>query len=262
MAGHSAGAFTNADREGTAWFEKAGDGTLLPQDIGESDAATQANFMTVLEEKKYQRMGDLKEFYLKGTIVFTSNVNIEDAVAEGKFREDLLNRVDEPIHIPPLRERKEDIDAMVTGLCKEGIYPMAFRNEDALRVLKNLEWHHRNSRALVKTLDQVKRSGDYSVANISNEAAKRQRVFTKNKQKEILNDLDMEEKDILAFLSNTNGRDLKRSEIEAHLNGLRMQAARKKLSKSVVNKRLGRLLAERLVHRVGDGANTHYRAVL
>lgn len=108
--GHEAGAFTGANRQRKGAFELAGAGTLFLDEVGEIPPSNQVDFLRVLEEKSFRRMGGEKDIPFQARIVAATNRTLSDMVREGSFRADLFYRLNVvPIFLPPLRERKEDI---------------------------------------------------------------------------------------------------------------------------------------------------------
>ncbi|MEI9997752.1 MAG: sigma-54 dependent transcriptional regulator [Verrucomicrobiota bacterium] len=101
-------------------FEEANHGTLFLDEIGEIDAATQVKLLRVLGEQAVQRVGSNQTIKVDVRVVAATNKRLETLVREGKFREDLFYRLDVvPIHLPPLRERREDIPLLVSAFLKE-----------------------------------------------------------------------------------------------------------------------------------------------
>ncbi|NPA42249.1 MAG: sigma-54-dependent Fis family transcriptional regulator [Aquificae bacterium] len=110
LFGYEKGAFTGADRGKAGFFELADGSTLFLDEIGEMETSLQAKLLRVIETKKFYRVGGRKEIESDVRIITATNRNLEEMVSEGKFREDLYYRLNVvQIHIPPLRERKEDI---------------------------------------------------------------------------------------------------------------------------------------------------------
>lgn len=111
LFGYSAGAFTGAKKEGKGGlFEKAGDGTLFLDEIGEMPCGAQAKILRVIQERCVRRIGGNREIPIRCRVITATNQNLENRVKENAFREDLYYRINVlPIHIPPLRERTEDI---------------------------------------------------------------------------------------------------------------------------------------------------------
>ena len=110
LFGHEKGAFTDAVNEREGYFGVADGGTLFLDEVGELPLSTQARLLRVLETGEYIRVGSSQVRKTNVRIVAATNVNIPVAITERRFREDLYYRLNTiPIHVPPLRERGEDI---------------------------------------------------------------------------------------------------------------------------------------------------------
>ncbi|OCA84974.1 sigma-54 interaction domain-containing protein [Bacillus wudalianchiensis] len=115
MFGYESGSFTGAQRKGKqGLIEQAHNGTLFLDEIGELPLAMQAKLLKVLQEKKFMRVGGNEERYVDFRLVAATNKDLEDMVEKSEFRLDLYYRLNViPIHIPPLRDRKEDISLLI-----------------------------------------------------------------------------------------------------------------------------------------------------
>jgi DNA-binding NtrC family response regulator len=114
LFGHERGAFTGADAPRTGRFELADGGTILLDEITEIDLGLQAKLLRVLQEKTFERVGSSKTLHVDARVIATSNRNLKDEVAAGRFRQDLYYRLAVvPLTVPPLRERQEDVPALV-----------------------------------------------------------------------------------------------------------------------------------------------------
>jgi DNA-binding NtrC family response regulator len=114
LFGHEKGAFTGAIRTNLGRFELAHGGTILMDEISETSPALQAKLLRVLQEKQFERLGSGTPLQVDVRVVATSNRDLKDLVRQGKFREDLYYRLNVlPIHMPPLRDRKEDITLLI-----------------------------------------------------------------------------------------------------------------------------------------------------
>ena len=114
---HEKGAFTGAHAAKKSLWEEAAQGTLFLDEITEASPALQAKLLRVLQEGTIRRVGSNQEIKVTARVIAASNRNIEKAIADGSFREDLFYRFDEVVHIPPLRERVEDIPLLVEYFC-------------------------------------------------------------------------------------------------------------------------------------------------
>ncbi|MSN26688.1 MAG: response regulator [Geobacter sp.] len=113
LFGHEKGAFTNATSRKPGLFEEAHLGTIFLDEIGEMDMAMQAKLLRVLQERTIRRVGGLKDIAIDVRVIAATNRNLQDKISTGSFREDLFYRLNVfPIHIPPLRERTDDIPAL------------------------------------------------------------------------------------------------------------------------------------------------------
>lgn len=143
LFGYEKGAFTGAYQSTAGKFEQAQGGTLLLDEITEMDLALQAKLLRVLQEREVERLGGRKVIPLDVRILATTNQNIYQVVAEGRFREDLFYRLNVfPLHIPPLRERSGDILPLANKTLntysneKDRVY----LSESAKRLLKAHYW--------------------------------------------------------------------------------------------------------------------------
>jgi DNA-binding NtrC family response regulator len=113
LFGHERGAFTGADRRRIGRFEQANGGTLLLDEVGDMSPATQAKLLRVLQDQEFQRLGATQVLRTDARIVSATNQDLEARIADGLFREDLFFRLNViRIHLPPLRERPEDLMAL------------------------------------------------------------------------------------------------------------------------------------------------------
>src|SRR5581483_3565377 len=157
--GHEKGAFTGALERRTGCFELAEGGTLLLDEIGEMPIATQAKLLRVLEDRKLRRLGSKVETTVDVRVLAATNKVPEEAVSRGELRNDLYYRLNVfNIHMPPLREHKEDIPDLVQSLltdmsAKHG-RKVAAVSEAVLNVFQNYSWPG-NVRELRNTLERA-----------------------------------------------------------------------------------------------------------
>ena len=145
LFGHEKGAFTGAVERKEGKFELASGGTLFLDEIGDMSLRVQAKVLRAIEEGEIQRIGGKETIKVDTRIICASNKDLEKAVREGKFREDLYYRIKViHIHVPPLRERKEDIPILLNYylqiLSKESGKEMPKLHPSALEVLFEYPW--------------------------------------------------------------------------------------------------------------------------
>jgi two-component system nitrogen regulation response regulator NtrX len=142
MFGHERGAFTGATERRLGRFELADRGTLFLDEVGDLSAEAQAKLLRTLETGELQRIGAEMTLRIDTRVVAATNRQLDEAVNEGTFREDLFFRLNVfPIHLPPLRERLEDLPMLVSHLA-ERVRPRnaATFTEGALEVLASYSW--------------------------------------------------------------------------------------------------------------------------
>ena len=120
LFGHMRGSFTGADANKKGLIEVAERGTVFLDEIGEMSAVMQVKLLRVLQERKFRRVGGLEEMQADIRVIAATNQDLAKLVAEGRFREDLFYRINViPIHLPPLRERREDIPLLAEHFLDE-----------------------------------------------------------------------------------------------------------------------------------------------
>jgi two-component system nitrogen regulation response regulator NtrX len=159
LFGHMKGSFTGAISDRAGKFEQANKGTLFLDEIGDMSLAAQAKVLRVLQDNVITRIGGAKPISVDVRVIAATNKTLENEIAAGKFREDLYYRLNVvPIHVPPIRERREDIPMLAqyfasTLSAREGIPPRAF-TPDALERLTGLDWPG-NVRELRNTVERL-----------------------------------------------------------------------------------------------------------
>ncbi len=122
LFGYEKGAFTGANDRKFGKFEQANNGTLFLDEICDMSLATQAKVLRVLQEQRFERLGGNETIHVDVRVIAATNISVEDAIKEGKFREDLYYRLNViPIQLPPLRERNQDIPILVEHYLKKSI---------------------------------------------------------------------------------------------------------------------------------------------
>ncbi|MBQ8939070.1 MAG: sigma-54-dependent Fis family transcriptional regulator [Paludibacteraceae bacterium] len=159
LFGHEKGAFTDAKSEHKGYFEIADGGTLFLDEVGELPLQTQVRLLRVLETGEFLRMGSSKVQKTNVRVVAATNLNMRQAIEDGRFREDLYYRLNTvEIRVPALRERKEDIPLLfrkfAVDFCTRYQMPPLSLNEEATRLLQNSYWRG-NIRQLKNLAEQI-----------------------------------------------------------------------------------------------------------
>lgn len=159
LFGHEKGAFTSATSDRKGYFEVADGGTIFLDEVGELPLSTQVRLLRVLEAGEFMRVGSSKVQKTNVRVVAATNLNMQQAIGEGRFREDLYYRLNAvPIHIPPLRERKEDTVLLfrkfAADFAEKYNMPVVKLTDDAQEMLKNYYWKG-NIRQLKNITEQI-----------------------------------------------------------------------------------------------------------
>jgi two-component system nitrogen regulation response regulator NtrX len=159
LFGHMKGSFTGAVADRAGKFEQANAGTLFLDEIGDMSLAAQAKVLRVLQDGVVTRIGGSKPIQVDVRVLAATNKDVEAEIAAGSFREDLYYRLNVvPIHVPPLRERREDIPLLISHFITQltgpgGLAPHAI-SDDAVTRLGQLEWPG-NVRELRNTIERL-----------------------------------------------------------------------------------------------------------
>jgi DNA-binding NtrC family response regulator len=145
LFGHVKGAFTSAIASKKGLFEIADRGTIFLDEIGNMSMETQAKILRVLQDKKFMHLGGVSEIQVDVRVIAATNIDLRQAVKEGRFREDLYYRLNViTLELPPLRNRKEDIPLLVNFFLKkfsdENEKPLRIMSPEALRPLMDYNW--------------------------------------------------------------------------------------------------------------------------
>jgi DNA-binding NtrC family response regulator len=173
LFGHEKGSFTGAAARHTGKFEQAEQGTMFLDEIGDMPLSMQAKLLRVLEEGEVERVGGDKPISVDVRVLVATHRNLETLVREGKFRQDLFHRVYVfPLVLPPLRERREDVPALVEHFARQvcaqnGWKPIAFRPE-AITALTAYPWpgNVRELRNVVERLMLLANEGEVTVETV------------------------------------------------------------------------------------------------
>lgn len=145
LFGHLKGSFTSAMSDKKGVFELADGGTVFLDEIGNLSYDVQVQLLRALQEQKIRPVGSAKDIKVDVRIIAATNENLENAIEQGKFREDLYHRLNEfSLEVPPLRERKEDIEVFAYGFLKSANEELEKNitsiSSDALELLKQYRW--------------------------------------------------------------------------------------------------------------------------
>lgn len=145
LFGHEKGSFTGALAQHKGRFEAAHKGTIFLDEVGEMSLATQKKLLRVLQEREFERVGGNIPVKVDVRVIAATNRNLRDEVLDGRFREDLFYRLNViEVHMPPLRDRKEDIPALVSHFLDKhrysGVAMPARISEEAVELLMEHDW--------------------------------------------------------------------------------------------------------------------------
>ena len=145
LFGHMRGAFTGADSNKKGLMEVAERGTIFLDEIGEMNAAMQVKLLRVLQDRRFRRLGGTEEVQADIRIIAATNQDLPKLVAEGRFREDLFYRINViPMHLPPLRDRREDIpllaDHFLAKYAEQMHKPVLTISHEAIVLLQGYGW--------------------------------------------------------------------------------------------------------------------------
>ncbi|OFX47012.1 MAG: sigma-54-dependent Fis family transcriptional regulator [Bacteroidetes bacterium GWC2_33_15] len=145
LFGHEKGSFTGAHESRQGYFEVANNGTIFLDEVAELPVSTQVRLLRVLESGEFMRVGSSKAQKTNVRVIAATNINLIRAIEENKFREDLYYRLNTvPIHIPPLRDRKEDVYLLfrkfATDFAERYRMPPISLDDEARKILDNYEW--------------------------------------------------------------------------------------------------------------------------
>jgi two-component system response regulator AtoC len=159
LFGHEKGAFTDAGSRKAGLFEIANKGTIFLDEVGEMDPAMQAKLLKVLESKKLRHVGGTRNIDVDVRVIAATNRNLKEAIREGTFREDLFYRLNVvPLHLPPLRERREDIPPLAKFYLEKYSRALLRNFQDispeAMRLLEAYPWPG-NIRELKNVIEKI-----------------------------------------------------------------------------------------------------------
>ena len=173
LFGHERGAFTGAVKQKKGRFELADKGTVFLDEISEISQITQVKLLRVLQERCFERVGGTDTIHVDIRVIAATSANLEERVKEGKFRKDLLYRLQVvTLHVPPLRERQEDIPPLVYTFLKrytaENGMPVPSVDPAVIRVFQTHDWpgNVRELQGYVERMVVMCRSDRFTVDNL------------------------------------------------------------------------------------------------
>lgn len=159
LFGHEKGSFTGAVKQRIGKFEQADGGNIFLDEVGDMSLQAQAKVLRAIEEGKIERVGGNAKIEVDVRIISATNKDLQEEIKKGNFREDLFHRLNViPIHIPPLRERKDDIPLLVEYfskiICEKNKFPQKVFSDSALKALQSLIWKG-NVRELRNVVERI-----------------------------------------------------------------------------------------------------------
>ncbi len=219
LFGHVKGAFTGAVNDRRGKFEMADGGTIFLDEIGDLKPELQAKLLRVLQEKEFERVGENKPIKVDVRVIAATNRNLEKLVEENKFREDLYYRLSVvPIHIPPLRERREEIPHLIQFFLKKVAPDREIRiHPEVMDYLQKYDWPG-NVRELQNTVERMVILASKDELTIKDLPENIRWQAQKNKvnilsEGEVLSLEELERKAILQALQKTNGNQSRAAEL-------------------------------------------------
>jgi len=206
LFGYEKGAFTDAQAAKPGKFEEANGGTLFLDEIGEMPYHLQAKLLRALQEQEITRLGSTKPIKVDIRLVSATNQNIDTAIAEGRFREDLYYRINTvPVNIPALKERREEIlpiaNAVLEEVCAKYGFATKRFSEDAQALLLSYNWPG-NIRELKSVCERA------AILSEGDEISKSDLFIEERETKKSINDM---EKELLSELLSEANHDIARA---------------------------------------------------
>ncbi len=159
LFGHEKGSFTGAMKQRIGKFEQADGGNLFLDEIGDMSLQAQAKVLRAIEEGKIERVGGNSKISVDVRIISATNKELQEEIAKGNFREDLYHRLNViPIHVPPLRERIDDIPLLVEyfskSICEKNKFPQKNYTAGAIKTFQSMPWKG-NIRELRNVVERI-----------------------------------------------------------------------------------------------------------
>jgi two-component system response regulator AtoC len=228
LFGHEKGAFTSAVSKRIGRFELAHKGTLLLDEISEMNVGVQAKLLRVLQEHEFERVGGSQTLRVDCRVIATTNRNLKEYAEEGRFRKDLFFRLNVvPLHVPPLRERKDDIPMLIDAIVgrfmqAKGRKGNALRfNEEAIRCLQEYSWpgNVRELENLIERLCVMEEGPELGLEHLPPEIANHNNTVATSDiappqtTTECLSIPEMERRTIMQAMQKTGGNQRKTAQI-------------------------------------------------
>ncbi len=218
LFGHKAGSFTGANKDQKGLFEEAHKGTLFLDEIGEMPLELQAKILRALETGEFLKIGDTKSTKIDVRIITATNRNLIQEIQNGNFREDLFYRISAfQIHIPPLRERREDIPELIKTFVAQFAYNQGKKveniSENFIKILQNHSWNG-NIRELKNIVERsliLMEGTELSKETLPLEILTKSNFLESNNP--IFNLSEIEKKHILKILEHTQNNKTKTAEL-------------------------------------------------
>lgn len=249
LFGHEKGSFTGASGARKGYFEVADGGTIFLDEVAELPMQTQVRLLRVLETGEFIRVGASKAIKTNVRVVAATNENMQQAIAEGKFREDLFYRLNTvPIQLPPLRNRNEDIHLLFrkfsSDFGEKYRMPSIKLDEDAIQLIEEYNWpgNIRQLRNLVEQLSVIETKRNISSTDLINylpEKVNKLPVLRDNKKDESFSERELMYKFLYDMKKDLN--DLKKLVVQLYSDGLNQNLSSQ--NNEVLN---------RLYHEVND----------
>lgn len=218
LFGHKSGSFTGANKDQKGLFEEANKGTLFLDEIGEMPLELQAKILRVLETGEFLKIGDTKPTKIDVRIITATNRNLTQEIQNGNFREDLFYRISAfQIHIPPLRERREDIPELIEIFVAQFAYNQGKKveniSENFIKTLQNHSWNG-NIRELKNIVERsliLMEGTELSKETLPLEILTKS--ISSNNNDLVFNLSEVEKKHILKILKHTQNNKTKTAEL-------------------------------------------------
>ena len=243
LTGYARGTFTGAEEARVGLLTLAANGTLIIEEAGELPDGIQVRLLTLFETRRYRPLGEA-ERPLTAQIILTTSKDLETMVRQGKFRRELYFRLQRRVHVPPLRERLQDVRAVVEDWRSRFVpTPPAFE-EKILELLEHQSWPG-NVRSLQNVLTRLAHGEDWSLEMIQREIDNEH--IDDETDENVVAIPDPQERELLEIIP--RGQHVKRTYIEDRLPSAH---------KGTVLRLLNNLIKSGLVQRVGSGPNATY----